>query len=282
MADSDSASDPAAREFSLEGGRAGLTERQAVRRLTSESYRYRVGHYCQAFGRPGKPLDRKTVERWIRRGREIQGGPDLPPLDDPGAMAEWWRRCMVHKVPEVFEFLEGKQKGGGGPESPTAPPTDSLAGEKAVYDRAVSMADKAGLGFEASLERARIAERMAFAKWQAVMVEPEKYPASVIDRRQKTWEAAQSVLLRSETQAEKIMDRSPEWVRWDEVERTVGESLGVVNAGVRSLLARVATKVSLPAGLFDTLNRAFQAELDGLFANLDAGRFGELLDLVNE
>lgn len=267
----------------------GLTPLQRIRRLTAESYRRRISVYCQIFGRRRedgsvRPLDRKTVERWIRAGREVEGGPDLPPLDAPELMAEWFRRIYGRKVPEVLLAFEDSGKGGGAAEveAAPAPVADSPAdGEAALeaFRRAVARADADSVGIEASLERARVAERLAFHQWQVVLERPEKYPESAISKRKKAWEDAANVLLKAEEKAEKILAQSDEWGRWSELEAVVCERVGYVGRGVRSLFTRAATKVSLPPDLFANLNNAYQAEIDRFFALMAAGDFREMLEL---
>lgn len=275
-----------------------LTNLQRTRRLTAETYRKKIGEYCHQFGKVQedgtvRPLDRKTVERWIRRGREIEGGPDLPPLDAPAEMATWWRRVMERKVPMVFLDLEEvgegdaappakEEKAAEGGDQVAEMATEQEAAAKEALQRAMVQAEAEGLGFEAALERARLAERLAYFQWQTVLVEPEKWPASAIDKRKKAWEDASGVLLRAEEKAEKIMDQSSEWARWEEVEVAVGEKLGVVARGVRSLLTRVTTKATLPPGLFETLEPVFQSEVDNLFSVMGDGGFTALLELSSE
>lgn len=209
---------------------------------------------------------------------------DLPPLDAPAGMAEWWRRTMRRKVPEVFEFLEIEAQGGR-PEK-MEPKAAGLAavegGPEAVREslkNALAAAASGSLGFEAALDRARLAERLAWFQWQVVLMEPEKFSPGNAERRKKSWEQASTVLMRAEERAEKILGQSDEWAKWAEVERKVGPILSAVASGVRTLFARLANKFPPPPGEFEAMNRAFQLEVDSLFANLGDGNFSPVLTL---
>jgi len=277
-------------DFTLES--PDLTPLQRIRRLTSETYDHKISVYCQRYGRrledgSTRALDRKTVERWIRAGREVTPGPDLPPLDSPELMGEWYRRTFDRQVPEVLLALEEKKEGAAPairpPGTVSAPPRESeAAAEEAALESfraAVKAADADALGFEAALERARVAERLAFHQWQVVLEKPEQYPESVIGKRKKSWEDAMTVLLRAEASAEKALDQSTEWGRWADIEAKLVEKLSIMERGMRSLFTRAATKVTLPAAVFAPLDQAYQSEVDKLFGTAAAGNYVPLLEL---
>jgi len=290
MGESDQAGKPAT-AFELNGDEI-LTARQKARRLTVGSYQHRLAYYCEQYGKrlddgSVKVLDRKTIERWIKRGREVEGSPDLPPLDHPELMAEWYRRTMERKVPKVLQIFEDVFEEAGAARLGAEDDVEGMvleagAATREAMKKALVMADAAGLGFEAALERSRLAERLSYTQWQVVLMEPENYPDSVIAKRKKAWEEASGVLLRAEEKAEKIMDRSSEWARWEDVEREQAEKLSVLAVGIRSLLTRVATKAPLPPGVFDALNRSFQREVDKLFSVLGQGQYRPALELQAE
>lgn len=45
----------------------------------------------------------RGLKYWIRRGKLLN---DLPPLDEPEKMADWWRRCMPQQVPDKLLAYE--------------------------------------------------------------------------------------------------------------------------------------------------------------------------------
>lgn len=93
-----------------------------AKKLTRESYRYKLAHYVTALGvdrdedgNLAKDPERK-LKRWIAKGR-TKNPPDLPPFDAPHVMAEWWRRNMEWRVPDYLLALENF-------EQPTTEPTE--------------------------------------------------------------------------------------------------------------------------------------------------------------
>lgn len=99
-----------------------------AKRVTSETYRYKLAHYVVVLGLEGKDPERK-LKRWIAKGRE-QTPPDLPPFDAPQLMAEWWRRNMEWRVPfYLLKYEEGHADAGESkaeeppPHSPSTPPS---------------------------------------------------------------------------------------------------------------------------------------------------------------
>jgi len=45
----------------------------------------------------------RTLKSWVARGKAVG---DLPPLDEPTAMASWWRRNQSYRVPDALATLE--------------------------------------------------------------------------------------------------------------------------------------------------------------------------------
>lgn len=91
-----------------------------AKKITKESYRYKLSHYVGVLGLDGKDPERK-LKRWIAKGRE-QTPPDLPPFDAPHMMAEWWRRNMEWRVPFHFLNLEQAHSDGAPPPVPQTAP----------------------------------------------------------------------------------------------------------------------------------------------------------------
>jgi hypothetical protein len=270
-------------DLQLEGEDPEISDRAKARRITSENYKQRIAFYCDQFrGDKSDPLDRKTVERWIAKGRALQ---DLPPLDEPARMASWWRSNFKRRVPEVFLTFE-TEGGEGAPRDETKP--DAAAGVTTETDKALwaamneaqGIADRAGSGFAAALERAHAAERSAWALWQAAVLKPELFTIAQIDKRKKNWEDSLDVMRKAEMVAEKILQRSDEWATWEEVERILGPYLSAIEAGVRGIFTRVATLETLPPGEYERLEPVYQNQVDEVFSELSAGGFAPLLELV--
>lgn len=278
----------------LESSSSPGAARQAARRLTAETYRHPLPFYCKKYGKKAdgagafKPLDRKTVSSWIRRGREAEAGPDLPPLDSPECMADWWERNMKQEVPDVLLAFrlssikeaapgvrEDEKQVAGAQSAPVVSPEEI----RSAMRQALVRAEAAGLGFEAAVARARSYEREAGARYAEALSKPELFSLSEVDKRQKAWENAFNALSKAEKDEEAQKERSKDWARWDEVESVAGECLGVLHAGLRSIIVRIATKLGLPEGWFDKLNSAYQKELDAVLRSLGEGGYAPLLEL---
>ena len=80
-----------------------------AKRVTSETYKYKLAHYVGVLGLEGKDPERK-LKRWIAKGR-ASSPPDLPPLDAPDQMPEWWRRNMEWRVPNYLIKFEQCNRG---------------------------------------------------------------------------------------------------------------------------------------------------------------------------
>lgn len=100
-----------------------------AKKLTTESYRYKLAHYVKSIGLTGKDPDRK-LKRWIAKGRE-KTPPDLPPFDALPLMAEWWRRNMEWRVPEYLLLLEtlDQEPQAKAPTPKDEPPEDTSSAE---------------------------------------------------------------------------------------------------------------------------------------------------------
>lgn len=136
-----------------------------AKKLTTESYRYKLAHYVLILGvdkdddgNLAKDPERK-LKRWIAKGRQ-KSPPDLPPFDVPHLMAEWWRRNMEWRVPEYLLTLENldqapqaKQptppkesppEGTTSAESPPPPKSEST-GEPMMFDTESNVTADVGL-----------------------------------------------------------------------------------------------------------------------------------------
>lgn len=128
----------------------------AAKRITSETYRYRLSHYVSVLGIEGKD-PRKKLKRWIAAGRE-KTPPDLPPFDEPQHMADWWRRCMEIRVPLNLLRLEqqdtdhdvGASGASAAPSSPGAPPPPSSKAAAPADGEAIGIPMMLNVGAEMS------------------------------------------------------------------------------------------------------------------------------------
>ena len=253
-------------------------EGTAARRATQATYKHPLAHYEAVYG--AKPNKGRTIKRWVKTGRERQPVPDLPPLDDPPAMAAWWSRNMTWTVPaklltlaqaaptQASGSLEPSGEVGKGAGSETQRGADGDAGESAEKRKPLDLPQ--GSGFAAALDRANTAERTAYAAWQ------KELAAEVINEgneemRRRAWERAVEIVRKLEKDAEGILGR--DLIAWPEAEQQVQEHLNTMNRAIRSLIVRVATKIGLPQDWFRRVDEAYQSELDRAFDDLASGDY---------
>lgn len=105
---------------------------------------YPVVHYCTVYG-----YSVRAIKGWLATGRAAN---DMPPLDDPAAMAGWWTRHFEHRVPDR---ILGAAKV---PEKPTEKKQDDAkpAAEPPNYRQAIgSVDDVEGMTLESMMARMR-------------------------------------------------------------------------------------------------------------------------------
>lgn len=253
-----------------------VDEAAAAARETKSKYKRPLAAYEATYG--VKPNDGRTIKRWVKIGREKKPEPDLPPLDDPPAMAAWWSRNMKWTVPANILAL-ATPKASPAQLAPDGAPDASVPVGGGLDPEKRGGADKdqnprpkkldlpEGSGFAAALERASHAEREAYARWQEALG-AEEFNAGVEEMRRRAWERAAELVRKLEKDAEEILAR--DLISWPEAERLMSEHLHIVNRSLRSLFVRVATKAGLSQDSFRKIEPVYQEELDRCFEKLSS------------
>jgi hypothetical protein len=65
------------------------------RRVKNGVYRKKYEEYVAVYGKQVR-----TIKWWVAQGKAVAGGVDLPPLDSPVEMPEWWARVMTQSCPK--------------------------------------------------------------------------------------------------------------------------------------------------------------------------------------
>jgi hypothetical protein len=243
------------------------SERALARRSTVKAYGQPLQVYATKYD-----YSLRAIKRWIALGR-ARDPEDLPPLDDPAAMASWWERMreaglLKWKVPEVFSALEIKE--------PRKAAVDSSKEAEAAHRAGEAVTDQA-LGFAAALRRAQEAERLAHERWKAELRrEGEEFDPVAEKRRAEAWDRAAKLLESLEVKADKILGR--DFVRMEDVEEMVVSRETAIRDGIRSIGTRVCTKLNLPGEMFAKIVDGIDGEIDRVFAHLNGGD-GPLFEL---
>lgn len=284
---SNESADPTGAPFALATGEGEITSRCRAARETRKAYKKALADYGPIYTRvredgTREPLSERGLKRWVRVGREAG---DLPPLDEPIKMAEWWRNHMTYKVPKVLvEYEEGGGEGGDAPRA-TGGQDDAVNVESKSVETGLLpgkidpsrvervSSDNQGrpmiesVGFEAALERARQAE-LATARAYLDALEDKSISLGLLSRRQKAWLIALDAMRKAEQVAERLLRATSEWFRREDVESELNERVDVLSRGTYGLLNRVASKMTIPAELFAQMARLFEGEVDDLFTEL--------------
>lgn len=236
-----------------------VSGKAVARRATVRTYGAPLRVYAERYG-----YSERAIKRWVALGREMDPE-DLPPLEDPLAMGEWWERMraagkLKWKVPDVFSMP---------PKKAASAPAGAEAEAVKVATATVAASDQ-GLGFSAALRRAQEAERLAHARWQAELgKDGDAFDPVAEKRRAEAWDRAAKLLESLEVKADKILGR--DFVRMEEVEEVVAERESAIRDGIRSIGTRVCTKLNLPGELYAKVVESIDAEIDRVFAHLNGG-----------
>jgi len=234
---------------------------QITKRLTRETYKHHPSAYDTVYGI--KPNRGRTINRWIETGKNKEP-PDLPPLDEPERMADWWGRNMKHRVPHKLLLLAKPADQASPPppaagKSPAVSPRQAAAGRSPAGDEEEEMDNS----YAATIERMKKAVGKA---WQNKIKADETEDQAQIEMADRALDRATKRYREFERDAESILGREEK--DWKETEKYFTEPLTIINRSIRSAMIRVATKVGLPPEWFNKCERAYQSELDTIFRAL--------------
>lgn len=234
---------------------------QLTKRLTRETYKQHPSAYDVVYGI--KPNRGRTINRWIEIGKNKEP-PDLPPLDEPERMADWWGRNMKHRVPHKLLMLARPTEQASAPtkeagKAPDASNKKAPAGGTHAGDEGEEMDNS----YAATIERMKKAVGKA---WQNKIKADETEDQAQIEMADRALDRATKRYREFERDAESILGREEK--DWKETEKYFTEPLTIINRSLRSAMIRVATKVGLPPEWFNKCERAYQAELDTIFRAL--------------
>jgi hypothetical protein len=226
-------------------------------------YRQSRQAYAEMYG-----TTPRSIGNWIRHGG-LKG--EFPPLDDPSGMVSWWGSHMEHRVPDKI-YAAAKS-------DPTADPQQVGMVCSGKDDLFASGTDSVNVGeneevlstgFLASLLRTRTEEAKAHRRYHLAVEEvpPDEGKIRVL---QKTWQDLADHLRALEKAAPEVLRKSGDMWLGVDIVRELAEIHGVIGSGVRTLGRRWAVKMGVAWTIAD--DRAFQDEVDRLFARLHASKF---------
>ncbi|HRJ09355.1 MAG TPA: hypothetical protein PK490_12265 [Prosthecobacter sp.] len=263
-----------------------------AKRLTRQTYRYKLSHYVpilgidkDAHGHPAKDPERK-IKRWIEKGRQ-QVPPDLPPLDAPAQMAEWWRRNMEWRVPEYLLRLENSagEQTGSKPAEPCVEPASvdrpavtpsasdveaPVNGEKIeapmMFDDAAEMTADIGLNQIRSLV-STLYKRMQTAFEAGRISEGQSY--------MRQWKEAVAMLRQWEKDIVKIQEGKGEVLRTRVINTELGRIFNIISQSFFNSLMGLLDVHAPQIPAQERRQLALQ-QRDKCFAHLKSGRFSAI------
>jgi hypothetical protein len=219
-------------------------------------YRRDQRSYAEFYGH-----DVRTIKRWVKTGRTATGGSDLPPLDEPAKMAEWWSRHYRHRVPPGIRDAAARDAAEKGQDRTTEaveeppPPAVAVVG---------------GTGYEHLLQRMRVAEAEVAAQWESARVANDEGRMAELGRR---WRDLAKQLRELERDAETILEKSGQSVRKVEVSKELASIHATIVNGMRGVWRKIRLRIEA-AGTEQQKDRIFQEEVDRVCARLVETGFG--------
>lgn len=225
------------------------TSVSSARAITRETYKKSQKQYAAIYG-----TSDKSIKNWLSDGRKKN---DLPPLDEPGKMADWYARVKTRRVP--LELVRLKTTSTEGPADPSGPSQSASPGKPISidlnadfsYDMAVRIAAENLQYAQEKLRQAR--QRVDGAGTE----EAERSVARALSEYRKAKNDEHENLKRQGGHVEKrvMLDK-------------FRSRLAAVHQGVRSCGVRVGTKLALEPELVRQITRAMNEELDAIFLQL--------------
>lgn len=218
-----------------------------------EQYRF----YADVFGE-----SERTIKRWVRTGKEVD---DLPPLDAPEQMANWWSRHYKNRVPvKILQLAKSVPANG-----------DEVVKDDPLFTQPVEKAAPAPIdlevGLEASVDRLRRAEAVANHKFtEAIRLDADE---GEIERKQRAWERVAKQLSISEKSLRDMESKYGALYGADEIKRELVKIHGSVYAGVKNFMRRVMPKAELIEDPIER-NEFYEAETNKLFRHFGESAFG--------
>lgn len=195
----------------------------------------------------------RTIKRWIKTGKDAG---DLPPLDLPEKMTEWWTRNYTQKVPNCILYAAKK----------VTPVTTPVASEQPPVQR--TEVTSVGTGFREMLERVKRAEADAYRAYKIALDSGDE---SKLPHAQKTWNELSKQLRELERDAHNILSQSGELIEKSLVEKVISEIHVPIVNGLRSMWRRV--KPQILAAAESNQDRVWQDEVDRLLSRLNSTSF---------
>ena len=238
--------------------------------ITKDAYRLPYKDYVETYKKQVR-----TIKWWIEQGKKAEGGPDLPPLDDPAEMPIWWKRRMKQSCPRsVVDAARGSA--GSGPSASAPPPakpssTPSQSAGSPPPPPVPRFDNVAVSTQEQSLQHLK--EQLARARHDLLSEQAIEPPDQAkIETKERKWRELRNEVDKAEEAVFKMRTKQGKLVDLEELGAELLPMLVTVAESFRSLLTRL--KPSLTAAATDEdRDVIWQAGVDECFTELIASGF---------
>lgn len=237
---------------------AVVIDPRAARVEKAHDYSHYVGIY-------GKGV--RTIKWYVQQGRAAEGGPDLPPLDDPVSMPLWWSRCMKQRCPD--SILKAARAACATAAPVQAAPASSETAAAAVPSPRLE--NSAVASQEQNLQHLK--EQLTSAREDQLKAENEDPPNfAAIETKQKKWRELRGEVEKAEEALFKLRSKQGKLVDLEQLGAELLPMLVTTANSIRSLLTRIRPQLAAAASE-EERERIWQASVDESFADLIASGF---------
>ena len=215
----------------------------------------------------------RTILWWVRQGRERET-PDLPPLDDPAKMPEWWARVMRQRCPDVV--LSAARVAPVAPQ--VAPSMTSAPGgvPSSKVSPPASVATTAG--FEDNLRNLREQVSKAYAALVDAQNAPDPDPVK-IEIAQRHWMKLDAAAQAAEAKAPDILEKMGRLVDREQLAAELAPMLGAVANSIRSMRRRLKPQLAKATSEAEE-DAIWQRGIDEAFEDLKNAGYAPVFELA--
>lgn len=235
------------------------------KKTTEDTYSKPYKEYVPIYGK-----QERTIKWWVGQGKSAEGGPDLPPLDRPEEMPQWWTRCMKQKCPaSVLDAARGASGKStpdrSTPEKPSASPAPKASLPPPRYEPAlVSTQEQSLQHLKEQLTRAR----------QDLLEEQSKEELDThkVEAKERKWRELRKEVDAAEEAVFKMRTKQGKLVDLEELGAQLLPMLVTTAESFRSLLTRLKPRLSAAQNDAER-DTIWQSGVDECFTELIAAGF---------
>lgn len=201
-------------------------------------YRFHYKHYEAVYQKK-----ERTLLWWVAQGRAAKGGPDLPPLDAPDKMPEWWGRVMKQRCPDVVLSAATVATSTTRSAQAATSSAPALVALPSPGTSSSSGSSHPGNGFEDTLRDLRAQLGIAYRELQRLQAAPAQDP-SAIEQARRRWIQLQEAAQKAEARAPDLLERQGKLIDRDTLANELAPMLAAVAQGIRSMRRRLQPKLA--------------------------------------